>query len=68
MEKFTKKKYNKSVAQVIVRWLVEQDIIVLTKSVNPSRMAQNILLWGFYLVIFSRDRNVTEKLNDSAIL
>lgn len=68
MEKNIKKKYNKSVAQVIVRWLVEQDIIVLTKSVNPSRMAQNILLWGFYLVIFSRDRNVTEKLNDSALL
>lgn len=43
------KKYNKSVAQVIVRWLVEQDIIVLTKSVNPSRMAQNIDVFDFSL-------------------
>lgn len=32
------KKYNKSVAQVIVRWLVEQDILVLAKSVNINRM------------------------------
>lgn len=43
------KKYNKSVAQVIVRWLVEQDIIVLTKSVNPGRMAQNIDVFDFSL-------------------
>ncbi|WP_265455261.1 aldo/keto reductase [Enterococcus sp. HY326] len=42
-------KYGKSVAQVIVRWLVEQDIIVLTKSVNPDRMAQNLDIFDFSL-------------------
>lgn len=31
-------KHNKSVAQVILRWLVEQDIVVLAKSVHPERM------------------------------
>ncbi|MFZ1604044.1 MAG: aldo/keto reductase, partial [Enterococcus aquimarinus] len=30
-------KYSKSIAQVIVRWLIEQDIIVLAKSVNINR-------------------------------
>ncbi|MGM0240726.1 aldo/keto reductase [Enterococcus sp. AZ103] len=42
-------KYGKSVAQVIVRWLVEQDVIVLTKSVNPDRMAQNLAVFDFSL-------------------
>ena len=43
------KKYNKSVAQVIVRWLVEQDVIVLTKTVSPSRMAENLDVFDFAL-------------------
>lgn len=42
-------KYNKSVAQVIVRWLVEQDILVLTKSVNINRMKENIDVFDFSL-------------------
>lgn len=43
------KKYNKSVAQVIVRWLVEQDIVVLAKSVKPERMAENLDVFDFSL-------------------
>ncbi|MEI5994286.1 aldo/keto reductase [Candidatus Enterococcus mansonii] len=42
-------KYNKSVAQVIVRWLVEQDIVVLAKSVKPERMAENLAVFDFEL-------------------
>lgn len=42
-------KYNKSVAQVIVRWLVEQDILVLAKSVNINRMKENIDVFDFSL-------------------
>lgn len=42
-------KYGKSVAQVIIRWLVEQDIIVLAKSVNPERMAENLAVFDFEL-------------------
>lgn len=42
-------KYGKSVAQVIIRWLVEQDIIVLAKSVKPERMAQNLNVFDFEL-------------------
>ena len=43
------KEYNKSVAQVIVRWLVEQDIVVLAKSVKPERMAENLDIFDFSL-------------------
>lgn len=43
------KKYNKSVAQVIVRWLVEQEIVVLAKSTNPERMKENIDVFDFSL-------------------
>ncbi|MBC1547812.1 aldo/keto reductase [Listeria sp. FSL L7-1435] len=42
-------KYDKSAAQVILRWLVEQDIIVLAKSVKPERMAQNLAVFDFEL-------------------
>ncbi|PAD37125.1 aldo/keto reductase [Terribacillus saccharophilus] len=43
------KKYNKSVAQVIVRWLVENNIVVLAKSTKPERMAENIDVFDFQL-------------------
>jgi len=43
------KKYNKSVAQVIIRWLVEQDIVVLAKSTKPERMAENLDVFDFAL-------------------
>ena len=42
-------KYNKSVAQVIVHWLVEQEIVVLAKTTNPERMAENIDVFDFSL-------------------
>lgn len=42
-------KYNKSIAQVILRCLVERDIVVLAKSVNPERMAQNLDIFDFEL-------------------
>ena len=43
------KKYSKSVAQVIVRWLVEQDIVLLAKSTKPKRMTENIDVFDFSL-------------------
>lgn len=43
------KKYNKSVAQVITRWLVEQDIVVLAKSTKPERMVENLDVFDFAL-------------------
>jgi 2,5-diketo-D-gluconate reductase A len=42
-------KYNKSVAQIILRWLTQRGIVVIPKSVHPERMAENINIFDFYL-------------------
>ena len=43
------KKYNKSVAQVILRWLIERSIVVLCKSTHKERMSENIDVFDFAL-------------------
>lgn len=42
-------KYGKSVAQVILRWLVQRGIVPLAKTVNKERMLQNIDIFNFEL-------------------
>lgn len=43
------KKYNKSVAQIILRWLVQRDVVVLSKSVRKERMIENLNIFDFEL-------------------
>lgn len=40
-------KYNKSVGQVILRWLVQRDIVAIPKSTNIERLKQNIEIFDF---------------------
>lgn len=42
-------KYNKSIAQVILRWLVQRNIVPLAKTVSKDRMKQNIDIFDFEL-------------------
>lgn len=42
-------KYNKSVAQVILRWLLQRGIVPLSKTVNKERMLENIDVFNFEL-------------------
>jgi 2,5-diketo-D-gluconate reductase A len=42
-------KHNKSVPQVILRWLVQRGIIALAKSTRKERMLENISVFGFEL-------------------
>ena len=42
-------RYNKSIAQIVLRWLYQRDIIPLAKSVKQERMHQNIDVLDFEL-------------------
>lgn len=42
-------KYQKTVAQVVLRWLIEQHVSVLPKSVHPERMVENSAVLDFEL-------------------
>ena len=41
--------HSKSVAQVVLRWLVQRNIVPLVKSANPQRMKENLDIFDFAL-------------------
>mgnify|MGYP002145752979 FL=1 len=43
------KKHNKSVAQVILRWLTQRGVVVIPKSVRKERMVENFDIFDFEL-------------------
>jgi len=53
------KKYNKSVAQVIIRWLIQREVIIACKSTHKERMLENINVFDFKL-----SKEDMDKIND----
>lgn len=53
-------KYHKSVAQVILRWLTQREVVVIPKSVHKERMIENFNIFDFTLT--------QEDMNTIAIL
>ncbi len=41
--------HGKSVAQVVLRWLVQRQVVLIPKSVRPDRIAQNLDIFDFTL-------------------
>lgn len=42
-------KYNKSIAQVVLRWLTQRGVVAIPKSVRKERMAENLNIFDFEL-------------------
>ena len=55
-------KYGKSVAQVALRYLFENDVILIPKSANKDRMAQNIDIFDFQLS--AEDREIISQMDE----
>lgn len=54
-------KYQKSVAQIILRWLMQRKVIALVKSVRKERMAENFKIFDF--VLAEEDMNIMATLD-----
>jgi 2,5-diketo-D-gluconate reductase A len=60
------KKYNKSIAQVVIRWLTQRGVVAIPKSVRKERMEENFNIFDFKLS--EEDLNEIKELDTKASL
>ncbi|MGB3063383.1 aldo/keto reductase [Sphingobacterium thalpophilum] len=59
-------KYNKSAAQIILRWLIQRDIVAIPKTVHKERMKENFEIFDFELT--TQDMEAIASLDTEASL
>lgn len=50
------KKHNKTLFQVILRWLIQRNVIIIPKSVRKDRMVENLNIFDFKLDMEDMDK------------
>lgn len=50
------KKHNKSVAQIVLRWLVQREVVVIPKSIHKERIVENFDIFNFTLSVDDMER------------
>jgi diketogulonate reductase-like aldo/keto reductase len=55
------KKHGKSSAQVLIRWHLQHDLVVIPKSITPSRIEENAQVFDFSLSL--NEMNQIDALN-----
>lgn len=61
-------KHQKTVAQVILRWHIERDVIIIPKSVRKERMQENLDIFDFSLDQHDMEKISTLNVGKSAIV
>ncbi|MCM3782071.1 aldo/keto reductase [Neobacillus mesonae] len=61
-------KHNKSVAQIVLRWLVQREIVVIPKSVQKERIVENFTIFDFELSADDMERISTLDTRESLFL
>lgn len=57
------KKYNKTTAQIVLRWALQHNIIIIPKSVTESRIIENANIYDFN--ISNSDMDILDNLNEN---
>ncbi|TLH56997.1 hypothetical protein C1S80_23500 [Mycolicibacterium aubagnense] len=57
--------HGRSVGQVVLRWLIQRDVIVIPKSVRPERMRENVTVFDFELTAGQMDEIAAMDTNTS---
>jgi diketogulonate reductase-like aldo/keto reductase len=60
------KKYNKSIAQVVLRWMVQRHVVAIPKSVTRERVIQNMDVFDFELSDADMEQIATLDSKESA--
>ena len=56
-------RYGKTSAQVLIRWVLQKDMIVLPKSFDVKRIEENLNVYDFKIT--DRDMNVLDSMNQN---